>query len=95
MARARDIQRVSPVSAPSSKVFDKIVNSAISSKNAPAPLGWSQRLTSTVSPKASAAPVTIAARLTSDPRATTAASFETAGDVPWPARVMERPEARG
>ena len=40
--------------------------------------GCSQRLTSTVKPKVSAAPVTMATRLSSDPRATTAASGETA-----------------
>ena len=39
MARARDIHRVRPVSAPRrSKVFDKMVNSAISSNSAPAGL---------------------------------------------------------
>src|SRR5450631_2400381 len=73
MARARDIHLVRPVSAPSSNVFDKIVNRAISSKNAPAPAGCSHRLTSTTRPKLMAAPATIAKTLTTEPRKTTAA----------------------
>ena len=72
IARAREIHLVRPVSAPSSKVFDKIVYRAISSKNTPAPRGCSHRLASTTSPKLIAAPSTMATRLTSEPRATTA-----------------------
>src|ERR1022692_3381163 len=75
MARARDIQRVSPVSAPSPIVLDRIVNSATSSKNSPVCFGCSQRLARTVRPRPSTAPVAIAVTLTKEPRATTPASF--------------------
>ena len=51
------------------RCVNAIVNKAMSSKNAPAPVGCSQRLTSTVSTKVSAAPLTMADRLTSEPRA--------------------------
>ena len=69
-ARALDIHRVSPVSAPRYSVFDKMVNSATSSKKPPALVGCSQRLTRTVSAKLSMAPSAIAERLITDPRAT-------------------------
>ena len=93
-ARARDIQRIRPVSAPSSRVFDAIVNSAMSSNSAPAPAGCSQRLTSTVRPKVSAAPLTMATRLISDPRAITAVSGETADGCPGGSR-RTGPESSG
>ena len=83
-AHARDIQRIRPVSAPSSRVFEAIVNSAISSNSAPAPAGSSQRLTSTVRKRVSTAPLAMASTLINEPRAMSAVSGETAGGVARP-----------
>ncbi len=84
-ARLEATARTIPVSAPSRTLFDRIVNSPITSKNAPAPRAPSPRVTTTVIRKVKTCPPPLASRLTSPLRASERASAPARAPLAAPA----------